>query len=156
MIFNEKYKVWVDKEGSCFKEVRPKPYTRKNQNDKILVPCGCVDKNTGYVSCKNGLLHRIIWETFNGEIPRGMEIDHIDCNKQNNALSNLRLVTHSENMKLAYANKCRKPNTTHKCTTWSEFGRKYKEHFGKTKSDDVKKYCHERHIFEHDGKCSWE
>lgn len=155
MIFNEKYKVWVDKDGSCFKEVRPKPYTRKNKNEKILVPCGCVMKS-GYVICKSNLLHRIIWETFNGEIPQGKEIDHIDCNKQNNALSNLRLITHSENVKLAYANKCRKPNTTHKCTCWSDFGTKYKEHFRQTKSDDVKKYCREWYYYKHHGKCSWE
>ena len=28
--------------------------------------------------------HRLIWETFNGEIPDNLTIDHIDTNKQNN------------------------------------------------------------------------
>jgi hypothetical protein len=41
--------------------------------------------------------HRIVWESFNGKIPNGLEIDHIDRNKHNNKLKNLRLVTHSEN-----------------------------------------------------------
>ncbi len=42
--------------------------------------------------------HRFVWEAFNGEIPDGFVIDHIDNNKTNNALSNLRLLTHEENL----------------------------------------------------------
>lgn len=42
-------------------------------------------------------LHRLIWETFNGEIPKGLTIDHIDNNKENNSLSNLQLMTRSDN-----------------------------------------------------------
>lgn len=41
--------------------------------------------------------HRLIWETFNGEVPKGFEINHIDENKQNNILSNLNLLTHRDN-----------------------------------------------------------
>ena len=42
-------------------------------------------------------VHRLIWITFNGEIPEGMEIDHINTIKNDNRLENLRLVTHKEN-----------------------------------------------------------
>lgn len=35
--------------------------------------------------------HRVIWEMLNGPIPEGMEIDHIDTNKLNNNINNLRL-----------------------------------------------------------------
>lgn len=49
-------------------------------------------------------IHRLMWETFNGSIPEGYYIDHIDGNKSNNSLSNLRLVTQSDNMKNAMKN----------------------------------------------------
>lgn len=49
-------------------------------------------------------IHRLVWETFNEPIPEGYYIDHIDGNKSNNALSNLRLVTQSDNMKNAMKN----------------------------------------------------
>lgn len=41
--------------------------------------------------------HILIWELTNGEIPEGMEIDHIDRNTLNNHPSNLRLVSRSLN-----------------------------------------------------------
>ena len=42
-------------------------------------------------------LHRILWETFNGDIPEDLTIDHIDRNKSNNQLDNLRLSTRRQN-----------------------------------------------------------
>lgn len=41
--------------------------------------------------------HVLIWEHFHGPVPEGMEIDHIDRNRENNAPTNLRLVTVAEN-----------------------------------------------------------
>ena len=41
--------------------------------------------------------HRLAWEFVNGPIPDGMDIDHIDGNPSNNAISNLRLATRSQN-----------------------------------------------------------
>lgn len=53
--------------------------------------------NSGYYQVRvNGrltLVHRVIWELLNGEIPDGMFIDHIDQDKTNNDISNLRVVT---------------------------------------------------------------
>ena len=52
----------------------------------------------------NKTVHKLLWETFIGEIPEDKVIDHIDGNKANNHLSNLRLVSQSENMFNAYRN----------------------------------------------------
>ncbi len=41
--------------------------------------------------------HRLIWVYLNGEIPKGLEIDHIDGDKTNNRIDNLRLATRTQN-----------------------------------------------------------
>lgn len=46
---------------------------------------------------KQFYLHRLVYIAFNGEIPEGYEIDHIDGDRQNCALCNLKAVTHKEN-----------------------------------------------------------
>lgn len=48
---------------------------------------------------KNILSHRLVAEAFFGEIPNGMEVNHIDGDRKNNKIENLELVTHSENCK---------------------------------------------------------
>jgi hypothetical protein len=59
--------------------------------------------NRGYLMmCYFGrtiLIHRLVWVYHNGAIPSGLTIDHINQNKTDNRIENLRLVTHSENMK---------------------------------------------------------
>lgn len=52
-------------------------------------------------------LHRVIWAFFNGTIPEGMQVNHIDENKQNNTLSNLNLMTCKENINWGTANERR-------------------------------------------------
>lgn len=42
--------------------------------------------------------HRVVIESFVGECPEGMEVDHIDNDKSNNTLVNLRYMSHAENM----------------------------------------------------------
>jgi hypothetical protein len=49
--------------------------------------------------------HRLVYSTFVGKIPyfdkkgKQLDIDHINQNKHDNSVGNLRLVTHSENCK---------------------------------------------------------
>ena len=45
---------------------------------------------------KTFLIHRLVVETFNGKIDDELVVEHIDRNKQNNNLINLRVVSRSE------------------------------------------------------------
>ena len=47
-------------------------------------------------------VHRFVYECIKGDIPEGMEINHIDSNRQNNCIKNLELMTRSENAKHAH------------------------------------------------------
>lgn len=42
-------------------------------------------------------VHRLVWEAFNGEIPEGMQVNHINEVKTDNRLENLNLMTPKEN-----------------------------------------------------------
>lgn len=50
-------------------------------------------------------VHRIVYETYVGTIPANEEIDHINGIKSDNRLSNLQLVSRSENMKRMWRRK---------------------------------------------------
>ena len=67
---------------------------------------GCLNSK-GYVChsylCEDGKFHTITehiakYEKLVGDVPDGYELDHIDGNCVNNKLSNLRCVTHKDNM----------------------------------------------------------
>ena len=53
----------------------------------------------------NYYIHRFVFETFKGAIPKGMEIDHVDGDKKNNLITNLQLLTKKENIRKS---KCKK------------------------------------------------
>ncbi len=76
---------------------------KRYQAGGILKP---VNNGTGYFQVKiivDGVkhikyAHILVYLAFNGDIPEGLEIDHIDNNKANNSSNNLRLLTRKENM----------------------------------------------------------
>jgi hypothetical protein len=49
-------------------------------------------------------VHRVVWESFNGPLPAGTEINHKDGNKGNNRLLNLEAVSHRRNIHHAIRN----------------------------------------------------
>jgi hypothetical protein len=74
-------------------------------------------KHTKIVDTKHGLynrcsvidgiflVHRLVWIYFYGDIPAGMEIDHINNIKRDNRIENLRCVTKSKNQSNRVAKK---------------------------------------------------
>ena len=44
-------------------------------------------------------VHRLVWEAFNGKIPEGYTIDHINADKKDNRLKNLQLMTIGDNVR---------------------------------------------------------
>lgn len=52
-------------------------------------------------SSRTKVIHRLVFEAFNGDIPKGYEINHIDGDKGNNCNDNLELITRIENMRHA-------------------------------------------------------
>ena len=57
-------------------------------------------ENGHYRGYHGKYIHQAVWEHFNGEIPKGYIIHHIDGDKSNNEISNLQLMTQSEHKKL--------------------------------------------------------
>ena len=45
-------------------------------------------------------LHRVIWEAHNGPIPEGYDIHHIDRDKANNNIDNLKMLPHNEHARI--------------------------------------------------------
>ncbi|TWW10239.1 hypothetical protein LABALGLTS371_15270 [Dellaglioa algida] len=59
------------------------------------------DKNGYYLnSTKRKRLHRYVWEYYNGRIPEGCHIHHLDHDKSNNDITNLQLMKHGEHATL--------------------------------------------------------
>ena len=59
----------------------------------------CTVKKHNQHGQKSILIHRFVWECFNGLIPDDKVIDHINDNVEDNRLCNLKLVTQKENCK---------------------------------------------------------
>lgn len=100
-------------------------------------------------------VHRIIWETFYGEIPEGYQIDHINTIRTDNRLDNLRVVTQAENNRNPLTRK--HISEAGKGLIRSDFGLKFKEHFGIAKYENPKLYYREyMYYYNHNKTCRWE
>ena len=149
MKYNEKYNRWFTKEGLV--------YRYDSRQDKLVL-CNNKPKN-GYINFRsNGkfiAVHRAVYETFVGEIPQGYEIDHINTIRDDNRVDNLRAVTPKENSN----NKLTLIHKSEKCSgiVKSEFGEKFREHYGKTWKDDITLYRKEHNWYlKHNRTCKWE
>ena len=82
------------------------------------------DNGIGYVRLSVAqniyLAHRIAWFMYYGVDPIGYFIDHLDRNRSNNSINNLRLATHSSNIQSSFKN----------TIGYSKFGNKYRAELG--------------------------
>lgn len=107
------------------------------------------DKKSGYWLCStlHKRLHRYIYEKYNGKIPEGMQVHHIDHNKDNNEISNLMLLTRKEHDRIHFEEmteeekerrrKNLKENAMPKAKEWhkSDEGKEWhKKHYQETKN----------------------
>lgn len=89
----------VSEDGRIFRNVKS-----KKQNKIVL---DMHHSKSGYYKTmvnikgksKRVMIHKVVAECWLGDKPEGYEIDHIDRNSHNNHYTNLRYVTHSEQMK---------------------------------------------------------
>jgi hypothetical protein len=84
---------------------------RKRRSDNKWEEIGSPNK-AGYLTCsingKRSTVHRILYEKYYCiELTPDIEIDHIDNNRSNNTIKNLRAVSRSQNKE---NKKCRKDN----------------------------------------------
>ena len=68
--------------------------TQQEFNGDVYWKCG------EYYQRYGNRLHRVVWISAHGEIPKGYHVHHIDGNKSNNCAENLTLLSEKEHMSL--------------------------------------------------------
>jgi len=98
------YKVDVDGTVISYKGLEPRVLKPQlvSQSQKKYLAVGLFNEhnrrnNRGEKVPKFHYIHRLVYETYMGQIPEKLEVDHIDENPHNNKLENLRLVTPKQN-----------------------------------------------------------
>jgi hypothetical protein len=86
--------------GRCFKGKILKPILYKNGYYFVTL--------WRRSKADNRTIHRLVLESFIENTENKMDVNHIDCNKLNNYLSNLEWATRSENELHAYKNNLKK------------------------------------------------
>lgn len=130
MRYSKTYNLWATKDGIIYR------YDKK-VNRLIL---STISNHYGYEKAGGHLVQRIVWDAFNGPIPKDFEVDHINDIRTDNRLENLQLLTHKDN--------CNKPHRktligmqkldNHYTLNMpkSEFGRLFSDKYGYVSSSD--------------------
>lgn len=145
MKYNNEYNCWVSKDGLVFR-------ITKNGKLRLLKPYMKDGNSYLMVALKkpsSKLLHKVIWETFNGKIPEGYQVDHINDNKFDNRLSNLQLLSISDNLNKPHRLKAL--HDAHVNKPRSTFGEKFFEKYGHSKTENPSLYARELVYFKRTG-----
>lgn len=145
MKYNKDYDCWVSKDGFIFRptktgKLRPLKAFKKGGKDYYMVALR---------RPSNKLVHRVVWETFNGPVPEGYQIDHVNDDRFDNRLDNLQLLTVNENSNKDHRRKALHDAFTDKAR--SEFGLKFKELYGHSKTEDPLLYARETRYYKRHG-----
>ena len=85
-----------DKNGNIIHLVKQVPNPGHKLKNGYLA---CMVRKHGQNGQKKYFVHRFAYECFNGKIPDGKVIDHVNNIKDDNRLCNLQLMSHQENCK---------------------------------------------------------
>ena len=85
-----------DENGNIIHVVKQVPSTGQKHKSGYLI---CVVRKHGQNGQKGYMVHRFVYECFNGIISDGKVVDHINNLKDDNRLCNLQLMTQQENCK---------------------------------------------------------
>lgn len=113
--------VYYNSETGIFTRIK-----RTSNSTKVGDIAGSINKCNGYsefhLDSKKYSAHRLVWLYVYGRFP-SHQIDHIDHNRSNNRLSNLREVTQSENNKNLSLRKLNKNGCTgiYWCNTYKKW-----------------------------------
>jgi len=86
----------TDEDGNILYIVKQIPSSGNLKKDGYLA---CMARKHGQKGQESYLVHRFVWECYNGLIPDDKVIDHITDDKKDNRLCNLQLMTQQQNCK---------------------------------------------------------
>ena len=86
------------KDGNVINIIKQVPHKGNKTNGGYLKVSVRKHSQSGV---KSYHVHRFVWECFNGVIPEGIVIDHVNNDKEDNRLCNLQLITQQLNCKKA-------------------------------------------------------
>ena len=92
----------ANKYGEIVHIIKQLPLNGNNQPNGYMM---CSVRKHAQKGRKSYYVHRFIWECFNGLIPNGWVIDHINNTKDDNRLCNLQIMTQQKNCQKSAQNR---------------------------------------------------